>query len=188
MKKLWQAIKSFIHSVFFLGLGLYAIALSLQLNNVIKPIEYIYSTRQGRMIAMAVGVILVVISFIIITVRSKANSEEKSISFDNPVGKVKISLSAIENFIRKIATQIPGIHEIKPHAVTRKNKITVNNRVVIWGSENLLATSNKAQEAIQGYLQEILGAEERIEINMHVVKVLQDVTKIKTEGEEAPHQ
>ena len=184
MKKICQAFKSFVHILILMGLGFYALAFSLQVNNVLKPIEYLYNAPRGRLIAMAIGIVLILLSILIIYLHSKASLEDKSISFDNPTGKVKIALSAIEDFIRKVALQIPGIHDIKPHAIARKNKIEIEAKVVIWGSNNLLNVSSKAQEAIQSYLQEILGGDEKIQINIHVVKVLQDASKLKTESVE----
>ncbi len=181
MKKLWEAFKHFLQIIVFMGLGFYAVAFSLQANIAIAPLQQVYNSPRGRLAAMIIGIFFILLSLILIYISTKTSAEDKSITFDNPIGKVKISLSAIEDFIRKVALQVSGIHEIKPRAVARKNKIVIENRVVIWGSENLLNISNKVQEEIQAYLQEILGGEEKVEINMHIVKVLQDVTKLKTE-------
>jgi len=187
MKNLWCAFRTLIHIVVLMGVGFYALAFSLRVNNILKPIEFLYDNPRGRIIAMVIGILLILTSLILIFAHSKASlKDSKTISFDNPSGKVKISLSAIEDFIRKVALQIPGIHDMKPHAIARKNKIVIETKVVIWGSENLLNISQKAQEAIQSYLQEILGGEEKIQINMHVVKVLQDASKLKTESVENP--
>ncbi|GEM_PF-258354 len=183
MKKLWQEIKTLFQFLIFMSLGFYFIAaFYLQLNNFLWPLEQLYGSPRGRLISLLIGGMFIIFSLLLLFVRSKASAEEKAISFDNPVGKVKISLSAIEDFIQKIALQVSGIHEIKPRAIAKKNKLQIENKVVIWGSENLLNISNKAQEAIQSYLQEILGGEEKVEINMHIVKVLQDATKLKTES------
>ncbi len=181
MKKLWNAFKHFFQIIICMGLGFYAVAFSLQTNIAITSLQRVYNSPQGRLAAMIIGIFFILLSLVLIFISSKAGADDKFITFDNPIGKVKISLSAIEDFIRKIALQVSGIHEIKPRAIARKNKIIIENRVVIWGSENLLTISKKAQEEIESYLQEILGGEEKVEINMHIVKVLQDVTKLKTE-------
>ena len=181
MKKLWVTFKHFLQIIVCMGLGFYAVAFSLQTNIAIRFLQQVYNSAQGRLIAMIIGIFFISLGLLLILISTKTSAEGKSITFDNPIGKVKISLSAIEDFIRKIALQISGIQAIKPLAIARKNKIIIDNRVVIWGSENLLTISNKAQEEIQSYLQEILGGEEKVEINMHIVKVLQDVTKLKTE-------
>ena len=114
-------------------------------------------------------------------IRTKNAAGEKSLNFQNPSGKVRISLSAVENFIKKIAAQIPGIHEIKPKAAVGKNKLILENRVTVWGNENLLTITGKAQDTIKNYLLEILGGEEKVEVNMHIVKVLQDASKLTKE-------
>ncbi len=179
MKNLYQSFKVLIQVIFLIAFGFYALAFSLNIDSVLKPIDFLYGTPRGRLIVMVVGALSILASIIMILAQSKASSENRAISFENPSGNVKISLTAIEDFIRKVALQIPGIHDLKPMGVVRKNKIIVNTKVTVWGSENLLNISSKAQEAIKSYLQEILGGDEKIEINMHVVKVLQDASKLK---------
>jgi len=106
---------------------------------------------------------------------------EKTIAFDNPSGRVTISLSAIEDFIRRTATYISEVKELRPNVTANKKGIHVINRVVIYSDANIPDTTEKMQSILKNKIQEMLGIEETINIKVHIAKIVaRDAKENKT--------
>ncbi|MBU0605378.1 MAG: hypothetical protein KKH77_03730, partial [Candidatus Omnitrophica bacterium] len=60
------------------------------------------------------GALLIFISVLVMQVAMGKLTREKTIAFENPDGQVTISLSAIEDFIKRALKQLPEVKELRP--------------------------------------------------------------------------
>jgi uncharacterized alkaline shock family protein YloU len=97
---------------------------------------------------------------------------EKTIAFNNPDGQVTVSLSAIEDFIKRLSSTIMEIRDLRSNVVAGKKGIEINTRISLWAEANIPATTENIQATIKHRIQEMLGIEEAIIVRIHVGKIV----------------
>lgn len=97
----------------------------------------------------------------------------KAVSFDNPGGKVKISLKAIEDYITStISKQIEGIKAIKVNAVVTSRGLETKINLKLLSHLNIPETCNNIQELTKNYLQDTIGIERISNIEIFVSNII----------------
>jgi len=139
---------------------------------VSKTIDAIYATRNLRISLGATGGILIAVSILLLQLFMGKLQREKNISFTNPDGRVSISLHAIEDYIKRIAVSIQEIKDIKSEVVAGKKAIEIFTKVTLWSDINIPETTEKIQSIIKLRLQEMLGIEESIYVEVNVIKIV----------------
>jgi len=111
----------------------------------------------------------------------------RSISFDNPGGKVRVSLSAIEEFITsRISTQNPGVENLKVVTSLSARGLETNINLQLLAGTNIPETCASIQEITKNYLQDVVGVERvaGIEIFVSNIIVKEKAKPLQKENEE----
>ncbi|MCM8804206.1 MAG: alkaline shock response membrane anchor protein AmaP [Candidatus Omnitrophica bacterium] len=109
----------------------------------------------------------------------------KVVSFDNPVGKVKISLKAIEDSITAtIVRQIEGIKTIKVKTFVTSKGLETKINLKLFSNLNIPDVCSNIQELTKNYLQDTIGVERISNIEIYVSNIIGEVEKIKDEKTE----
>jgi uncharacterized alkaline shock family protein YloU len=123
------------------------------------------------------GVFLIIVSLFIAQVSLGKMQREKTIAFNNPNGQVTVSLSAIEDFIRRLSSDMTEIKDLRSNVIAGKKGIEINARISLWADSNIPQITENIQEIIKNRIQEMLGIEESIVVKVHVGKILKKETK-----------
>ncbi|MCX5686224.1 MAG: alkaline shock response membrane anchor protein AmaP [Candidatus Omnitrophica bacterium] len=172
--KILSGLTLFFYTVVFLAMGVIFIAVSLNLitqETLTDTISTLYAATNIRLILGLVGILLVFISLMVVQFTMGKIQREKTIAFENPDGQVTISLSAIEDFIKRALKQLPEVKELKPSVKASKKGITIVNRVTLFSDVHIPETTEKIQNIVKTRVQDMLGVEEPINIKVHVVKI-----------------
>lgn len=164
----------FFYTLVFLMVGGLFITISLELiapDVIIETLNTIYATTNTRLIMGVTGVLLIFISLLVMLIALGKLQREKTIAFENPDGQVTISLTAIEDFIKRALKQLPEVKELRPNVTAGKKGITIVNRVTLFSDINIPETTEKIQNLVKARVQDMLGVEESISIKVHVVKI-----------------
>ena len=132
----------------------------------------IYTTANIKLILVITGTLLIFISIMVVQLALGKLQRERTIAFENPDGQVTISLTAIEDFIKRAIKQMPEVKELKPHVRAGKKGISIINRVVLFSDINIPETTEKIQNVVKTRILEMLGVEEPVSIRVHVVKIV----------------
>ena len=132
------------------------------------------SSQNSRIIIGFSGLLLILISFSFAQIILGRFQREKTIAFSTSSGQVTISLSAVEDLIRRLVGIIPEIKELRPNVVANKKGIIVDMRVVLRSEANIPELTARLQEITKSKIQEVLGLEEQIIIRIHVAKIAHD--------------
>lgn len=160
--------------VFFIVGGLF-IVISLNLipeESIIDTLNVLYSDGNIRLILGLTGLLLLFISVIVVQITAGTLKRERTIAFENPDGQVTLSLTAIEDFIKRALKQLPEVKELKPVVRAGAKGIAIINRVTLYSDVNIPDTTEKIQSIVKNRVQEMLGVEEAISIKVHVVKIV----------------
>ncbi|MGC8976611.1 MAG: alkaline shock response membrane anchor protein AmaP [Candidatus Ratteibacteria bacterium] len=106
----------------------------------------------------------------------------KTISFDNPGGKVKISLRAIEDSITTtILRQIDGIKTIKVKTFLTPRGLETNINLKLFANLNISDVCSNIQELTKTYLQDTIGVERIANIEIYVSNLIDETEKKEDE-------
>jgi uncharacterized alkaline shock family protein YloU len=167
--------------LFLVGGAFIVIALELvPLDTVKITLDTIYMAPNTRMIFGVTGILLICISTLVALIARGKIQREKTIAFENPDGQVTISLTAIEDFIKRSLKQLPEVKDLRPSVRANKKGITIINRVVLFSEVNIPETTEKIQSIVKSGVQDMLGVEEPINIRVHVIKIVHKEGAVKT--------
>jgi len=97
----------------------------------------------------------------------------KAITFDNPGGKVKISLKAVEEFINsRILGQIPGVKSLVVRAGLSSRGLETSINLKLMAGANIPETCAHIQEMTKNYLQDVVGVERVASIEVFVSSII----------------
>jgi len=173
--KILSGITRFLYMVVLLLLGASLIAVSLKVipqEEVITTITQIYEQPNFRLAIGFAGLLVIAIFILIIQIAISKIEREKTLAFDNPDGRVTVSLTAIEDFMKRLGHEIPEIRELKPKVIATKKGVVVNARIVLYSDMSIPNMTEKIQSIIKNRVQDMLGIEEPIIVKVHIYKLL----------------
>ena len=139
---------------------------------VMDTITTVYASSNTRLAMGLVGALLIFISILVVQITIGKIHREKTIAFENPDGQVTISLTAIEDFIKRALKQLPEVKELRPSVKAGKKGIKIINRVTLYSDINIPEATERIQNIVKTRVQDMLGVEEPINIRVHVVKIV----------------
>lgn len=165
-----------LYSILFFIIGVVLMLVSF---NVISKelanftVDIIYTYPNMRLIIGITGGLLIIVTLLVIQIVVARMRMERTIAFDNPDGQVTISLSAIEDFIKRLTRQAPEIKELKPTVIATKKGVDITTRLVLYSDTNIPEVTEKIQGIIKGRVLDILGIEEPVSVKVHIAKIAQ---------------
>lgn len=165
----------FICTLVFAVAGGLLIAFSFNLftvQNLTGFLEQVFQIQNIHLIIGGVGLFLIIASIFIAQITLGKMQREKTIAFNNPNGQVTVSLSAIEDFIKRLSCSMTEIRELRSNVLAGKKGIEINTRVSLWADVNIPQTTENIQAIIKSRIQEMLGIEEPIVVRVHVGKIV----------------
>ncbi len=151
----------------------------VNLNNIFNFILAIYLDNTLRLIIGISGGVILFMNFLFYQLYSINAHRDKIIAFDNPSGRVSVSLVALEDLIKRMLYKMDEIKEVKASiAVTRKG-LRVKVRLALRSEANIPELTASMQELVKSKIQDIIGLEEPISITIYVGRIILDRIKDK---------
>ncbi|MFC1632445.1 alkaline shock response membrane anchor protein AmaP [Candidatus Omnitrophota bacterium] len=173
--KLIGLVIVFICSFVFAVLGGVLLSYSFglfSLEDLSVVLQQIFPIGNTGLIVGAAGLFLVISSISIAQIIFGGRQREKTIAFNNPSGEVTVSLAAIEDFIKRLASSVGEIRDLRSSVLAGKKGIEIKTRVSLWANVNIPETTENVQSLIRTKIQEMLGIEEAITVKVHVGKIV----------------
>jgi len=149
-------------------------------------LSYIQQNAHVKIIIALAGGLLILVSISFAQLILGRFQREKTIAFKTASGEVTIALSAVEDLIRRITNLMPEVKELRPDVKANKKGITVELRVVLKSETNIPGLTERLEEMTKGRMQEVLGLEEKIFVNTHIVKIVSQEEKDKKQQPTIP--
>ncbi len=102
-------------------------------------------------------------------------------AFQNPEGEVRVTFSAIEDFIRRLAGKIEEVEEMHPEVVATKEGLEIHNRITLGPNMSIPEASSRIQETIKKYVEDVLGIRDILAIKVLVTKIAHEEVKKRVE-------
>lgn len=165
---------SFYSLIFFLlGGAILTLAFSsIALDSVVIFLQQNANNMQMRWVLFGIGISCILISLGFVQVVLGNLQKERTIAFSTSLGQGSVSLSAVEDLIKRISNQLYEIRDIRSDVIATKKGLEVSLRVVLRFETNIPEFTTRLQELVKNKLQEVLGIEEDIIIRTHIAKII----------------
>ena len=180
------ALSILFYTIIFAFLGAIAIAFAfhlIDLTEIIQKLEFAYGDLRMRLITGVSGFILILLSFSAAQVITGKIQREKTIAFSNPNGQVTITLSAVEDLIKRLSQQLTELKDAKADVKATKKGIDIRMRVVLRSETNIPDFTARLQDLISSKIQDVFGIDEPINVRIHVAKIVVSEEKSKKKQE-----
>jgi len=155
------------------GAGLIVLSFNLLLpQDVSNFLISLQDNLNSRIIIGLSGALLILVSFSFAQLILGKFQRERTIAFNTSSGEVTVSLSAVEDLIKRLSVSVPEIRELRPDVIATKKGIVVDLRVVLKSEANIPELTARLQEITKLKIQEVLGIEEQIIIKIHIAKIV----------------
>ncbi len=171
----FRRIFMLVFMLMMIAAGAVLIAISL---NVISPEQWadVIGQATATITAQAsvgsAGCLFVLIGLVAPYMQAKQFKKKRIIAFQNPDGEVTVSLTAIEEYIQKIAKGIPGIKDVRSQVDIDRKGIDITIDVSLVSGSNIPQVTETIQMEVRNKVQSMLGVEEKINIKMHIKKIM----------------
>ena len=132
-----------------MGAVLIAVSLNLlSLSDIAILLNQVAINFNTRLVLAASGILVALLSITLVQTFRGRIQREKTIAFNTASGQVSISLSAIEEFIKKLSAELPNIKELRNSVIATKRGIEVSVRIALVAKENIPEITEKVQFVI----------------------------------------
>lgn len=180
------ALSILFYTIVFAFLGTLALAFAshlIDINDLTNQLLTAYEDTRMRLITGLSGILFILLSFAASGAITGRMQREKTIAFSNPNGQVTITLSAVEDLIKKLSNNLSEIRDTKADVKATKKGIDIRMRVVLRSETNIPDFTARLQDLIAAKIQEVFGIDEPIAVRIHVAKIVtsEERSKKKTE-------
>ncbi len=152
---------------------------TIQLDEVFHYLILIYEDPVINLITIGSSLLVVLFSFLFARIVYGSQQKEKNIAFDNPSGRVSVSLGAVEDLVRRMIQKVEEVKEVRPSIIASKKGIEIESRLVLRSDVNIPQMTSRLQDMVKNKIQEILGIEESVHVRIHIVKIINEQPKAK---------
>ena len=124
----------------------------------LKIQEWTGDPQAGLLMGVA-AVVIALVFFSYVYIKSRQVRDEPSIAFDNPDGEVSISIRAIEDFVGRIGRDFSEVKNLDPSINARRYGVQIMLKVELWSGPNIPKLTERIQNVIKNQVQNILGIE-----------------------------
>jgi uncharacterized alkaline shock family protein YloU len=179
----WIAIFFYVIIISLVGFtSLLSLAHFIDLNTYVDFLTFVHKDPKANIISGFIVAATMVISWIFAQIIYGRQEKERTILIDNPLGRVSISVSAMEDLIRRMVVRTPQIKEIRPNIISKKKGLNIEIKLVLRSDSNIPALTAELQDMIKRKIQDLVGADERVNIRVHVVKISAESVEMKRGG------
>ena len=161
----------------------------LDLQTIQRLLQMVYFDHQSGVIAGICAGGIMFMSFLLARLIYGSHRRERTIAFENPNGGVTVSLTALEDLIKRLIGQMPEIKEIRPYMIATRKGLEVDIKLVLRHEVNIPELTARFQDLVRRKIEEAVGMEGKINIRVHVTKISLEDMKSKNKDEfQAPAQ
>jgi uncharacterized alkaline shock family protein YloU len=161
----------------------------LDLQTIQRLLLMVYFDAQSGAIAGICAGVIMFMSFLLARLIYGSRQMERTIAFENTTGGVTVSLTALEDLIKRLIVQVPEIKEIRPYMIATRKGLEVDIKLVLRHEVNIPELTARFQELVRRKIEEAVGMEGKINIRVHVTKIsLEDIKSKHKDGFQLPTQ
>jgi uncharacterized alkaline shock family protein YloU len=178
--RLFKNLSVFVFMVLLVGAGSIILALSfalLPLDHFTGFVQTVQQDQTYQWTAAVIGGMFLLLGICIPLRAFGTINRSKYISFQNPDGEVTVSVMAIEEYVRKVARNIPEITNVKSRVNFSRKGINITSEVNIKAGANIPEVMERIQIEVRSRVQDMIGGEANLNMTVYVNKIVGEVPR-----------
>jgi uncharacterized alkaline shock family protein YloU len=178
----------YVTIILFIGSFMALFSLNwINIDDLYAMTSMLYRDKDLRLIIGIVSGIILFCNFLFYQYFSVNVHRDKIIAFDNPSGRVSVSLTAMEDLVRRVLLRLNEVRDGKVRITASKKGLDVKIRLVMKSEVNIPELTARVQEKVRRKIQDTIGLEEAVNVAIYVGKILPERIKEKpAEEQEQP--
>lgn len=172
-----KIINFFVHAfsvLVYLTLGSLFLIMSLRIvdqEDVIASVHEAYHGFWSSAQTFILGVLFIFVGLVFAKVLVKKSTREDTLIYEGRLGRITVSLAAVEDIARKAVKKFLVIKDCKVKTYLEDTKLEVVLRLTLWSGHNIPEIIREVQEEVQQKLSRVIGMEFPFEIKAEVSKI-----------------
>ncbi len=149
-------------------------------------LHFLYYDDQARFLVSMASIFMLLLNYIFIKSISVENEKERTVAFDNPTGRVSVSLDALEDLTRRVIAGVDEVRDVRAHVRVgkKKKRLEIDSRLILNTDVHIPAMTAHLQDLVKQKVQDTIGSEESPEVRIHISKIIPGQRKVKKQKEE----
>ena len=159
--------------------------LEVSFQDSVRLMGVVYYDRNVRTLVGLVGVLILLVNYFFMKAISDDREMERTIAFDNPTGRVSVSLAALEDLTRRVIAQVPEVKEVRTTIRAGKKGLEVEARLVLRADVNIPEMTAQLQNLVTHKVQDTIGIEETPTVRIHISKIIPSQKKERAKAQKS---
>ena len=158
----------------FLTIGSLMVIVSLHILSVedaMAQLRELYASPWHSLQAGCVGIVFIAVGLTFSRILVKKRQEAEALIFHSEIGPLVVSVTAIEDVIKKILKRFHLVKEGKTKTIIRGRDVEIKLRLVLWSGGRIQELLLEIQQEIRSRLKKMLAKESRVEITCDVHRI-----------------
>lgn len=172
-----KVVHFFIHVfsvLFYLTIGSLLLIMSLRIvsmEDVMLTVQEVYEGFWPSFQTFLIGFLFICLGLAFAKLLIARTRTEDAVIYQSSMGRISVSLVAIEDIAKKALKKFLVIKDSKVKATLKDAELEVFMRLTLWSSLNIPDLIRDVQEEVRQKLTRVLGMEYPLDIKAEVIKV-----------------
>lgn len=173
MMRIIDRILLILFSFILIGFGLITFFMVLGWGQPLQYLDRVFLTENNRWIIgfSAVVIFIAGLAVLIGNISTRPSSRTRIITTEQ--GEVSISLSALENLVKKAAFQVHGVRDVKPLIKITPQGVAILIKAALIPGTVIPEAAQEIQTGVKGFLEQMAGLAV-VEVKVLVTEVAPD--------------
>jgi uncharacterized alkaline shock family protein YloU len=163
----------FVSIVFLIGISLFLfVTQTIPLEWVFNVLRVYYYDEGRQIILGALAGFLFIENFAFFYILSSRWNRKKFISFPNPSGRVQVSLVALENLVKRQATQLHEVKEVKTSMKATKKVIETRIKMKVQTDMSIPEITSEVQDMVKRKIENTIGRDKEVHVLIDVSEIV----------------
>lgn len=148
-----------------------------------RVLYLVFTDNTLRAIVGGLAVVMLCVNFMFYRLFLVNLERGKIIAFDNPSGRVSLSLLALEDVLKRMLEKLNEIKDVKLLINPSKKGLLIKIKLVIFSELNIPEITYRVQDLVKKKIQDTIGVEGNIDVCIYIGKILPVPQREKVPGE-----
>ena len=179
--KIFRVVVPIYRFVLFAGCVGFLYLMGLEPEKIDRGVAVVFEwlrNQSDKLFSIKLAILILLLEMGYFIAGFNARRKNRFITFEGDSEKVSLSVQAIEEFIVKVSMGFPEIKGIQAKVFASKNKINVLVRITYLSGHNVASFSENYKRHIRSQLQNILGLDRAIQIQISIDRVDEDKAEV----------
>ncbi len=144
----------------------------LNLSDVVSAFGLIYQDQHARLIVGIWAGLLLLKNFIYYQFFFVDIYSRKMIIFDNPSGRVSVTLAAMEDLIKRTIARSTEVKVTQTMVIPSKKGMRIKIKLILNSEMNIPEVTARVQVLVQNKIQDMIGISDPVRVSIDIVKIL----------------